>query len=114
MAVYDPTETYRKRSFRNILHQARLKRIEIILKGETKNRSIQSYMDFSCASGFITSRIKQSLHIPNVHGSYSLQDYINSAAGAYLDINFELINLNKQHIMPQQYDLVTCSEHLSM
>lgn len=76
MAIYDPTETYRKRSLRNVPHQARLKRIEAILKKETKNRTIRSYMDFGCASGFITSRIRQLLGIYDVHGSDSLQDYI--------------------------------------
>ncbi len=112
MATYDPTETYRKRSFRNIPHQTRLKRIENTLRKETQNHKIYTYMDFGCASGFITSRIQQLLHIPDAYGSDSLQDYINSAVATYPNINFELINLNKPYTTPQQFDLVTCFETL--
>ena len=112
MATYDPIVTYKKISLRNIPHQLRLKRIEKLLKKETKNKTINSYMDFGCASGFITARLKHFLHIPEVYGSDSLQDYINSAVHNYSDINFRLINLNQKNTLSETFDLVTCFETL--
>ncbi len=112
MATYDPTETYRSKSLKDLPHRTRLKRIENILAKEAQNRTINSYMDFGCASGYITSRIRQLLNIPEVCGSDSLQDYINSAATNYPHINFRLINLNKPQAILQQFDLVTCFETL--
>lgn len=112
MCAYDPTETYKKLSFRNIPHQVRLRKIERILKKEFKEKPISSFIDIGCASGFITQRLKELLNVKNVYGTDALQEYILKAKEKYPEISFEIMDLNKVIGQPKKYDLVTCFETL--
>ena len=112
MCAYDPTETYKKLSFRNIPHQVRLQKIERILKKEFKKKPVDSFIDIGCASGFITYRLKELLKIRNASGTDALQEYITNAKNKYPGIAFEVMDLNKTIEQPGKYDLVTCFETL--
>lgn len=112
MCAYDPTETYRKMSFRNIPHQVRLKKIENILRKESHKTQLDSFIDIGCASGFITQRLKDLLHITDAHGTDALEEYIKNAAVKYPDITFGIMDLNKNNHSQKKFDLVTCFETL--
>ena len=112
MSVYDPTETYRKVSFRNIPHQVRLRKIERILKKEFREKQVNSFIDIGCASGFITQRLKEILKVANARGTDAVEEYIVAAKNKYPEISFGLMDLNKQIDQPGKYDLVTCFETL--
>lgn len=112
MCSYDPTVTYKKLSFRNIPHQMRLKKIERILQRECKDGFSDSLMDFGCASGFITMRLKQLLKIRKAYGSDALEEYIQQAKKNYPEISFGVVDLNKEHRVPDRFGLVTCFETL--
>jgi 2-polyprenyl-3-methyl-5-hydroxy-6-metoxy-1,4-benzoquinol methylase len=112
MSVYDPTETYRKVSFRNIPHQVRLRKIERILKTAFKEKQVKSFIDIGCASGFITHRLKGLLKADTVRGTDAVQEYITAARSSYPEISFDLMDLNKEIEQPGKYDLVTCFETL--
>jgi len=112
MCAYDPTETYKKISFRNIPHKVRLWKIEKILQNECRGKNVTNYVDIGCASGFITHRIKQLLRIPHAYGTDALSDYIKDAAQKYPDISFGIMNLNTRIAVNKEYDLVTCFETL--
>ncbi len=112
MCAYDPTETYKKISFRNIPHQVRLRKIEKLLKKEIKGRHINSFIDIGCASGFITQKLKNLFSITDVYGTDALDDYIKDAAVKYPEISFEIMDLNKSTAVQKKFDLVTCFETL--
>lgn len=112
MSAYDPTETYRKRSFRNIPHQVRLKKIDRLLTKAVKDRKVSDFIDIGCASGFITQRIKKLLNIESVVGTDALEEYIVAAKKSYPGISFTIMDLNQSITSPRRYDLVTCFETL--
>lgn len=112
MSVYDPTETYRKISFRNIPHQVRLKKIDRILKKKFGKNPVDDFIDIGCASGFITHRIKDLLKVKRAYGTDALEDYITNARKNYPGISFQLMDLNKTISTGEKYNLVTCFETL--
>lgn len=112
MCAYDPTETYKKISFRNIPHQVRLRKIENLLRRELKHKPVHSYIDIGCASGFITQRLKDRLNIHDVYGTDALPEYIDNAKKNYPGIHFGVMDLNRHYHTDTRYDLVTCFETL--
>jgi 2-polyprenyl-3-methyl-5-hydroxy-6-metoxy-1,4-benzoquinol methylase len=106
----DHSKTYRLNDVRNIAHIVRLKGILRTLVTRVKNRP-QTYVDYGCSNGFITSQVAERLGVSRVTG-FDFSDNVDLGARLHPEIRFRRLDLNVVHEELERYDLVTCFETL--
>lgn len=106
----DHSKTYRLNDVRNFAHVMRLKSILKTLS-ERARGNLETYADYGCSNGYITSRVAQRLGIPKVSG-FDHSDNVDVGAKLHPEITFRRLDLNVVHTELDTYDLVTCFETL--
>ena len=108
MAI-DHSLTYKKISLRNIGHRYR----KWILKSELTpyQANCQSYADFGCSNGYLTSIFSTLLGSSKTVG-FDHSDNLKIAIDHYPDLEFRFINLNNFSVIDEKFDIITCFETL--
>jgi len=109
----DHSLTYRKRSFINILHRGRLKKILALLQKNYLPHDNDSYLDVGCSNGYLTKIVSLELGCNSTRGIDNDVANLQIAAATYPEIEFGSVDLNSNSDSIQgKYDLVTCFETL--
>jgi SAM-dependent methyltransferase len=103
----DHSKTYRLSDIRNIVHVMRLRAILRIIEEKITN-PVDTYADYGCSNGFITSKIAGKLKVRVAEG-FDYTDNVLVGAQLHPEIRFARFNLNVVNDV-KRYDLVTCFE----
>ena len=106
----DHSKTYKLNDIRNVAH---IMRLRTVLRTVRKHvtRKIESYADFGCSNGFMTSRVSKQIGASQTFG-FDYSDNVDIGPTLHPDIEFERFNLNVPRDTLRKFDLVTCFETL--
>jgi len=106
----DHSQTYKKRSLRNLPHRLRLNAVLLLLDSRMPSRNIR-FADFGCSNGYITDLVANRYSVKDAYGFDCEADHLAAARERYPGIQFGPTDLNDP--TPQGiFDLVTCFETL--
>ncbi len=106
------SKTYRKITFRNIVHILRLKKILSTCDQLLKEKHIEKYADFGCSNGYITSIISNRYSLKQVFGYDHNEENLKKGRKLYPIINFASIDLNSCFHLDKKFEFITCFECL--
>lgn len=110
--MIDHSLTYKRKTFRNIPHILRLRKILRTLKSLAPKRD-ESYLDIGCSNGYITDVVRSTYCLGVCRGMDHVVENLELARQRYPDSKFEFIDLNKQ-VLPERvkFEIITCFETL--
>lgn len=112
MAI-DHSLTYKKRSFKNIVHRRRLQKIFNILRTNEVSGKGNSFLDIGCSTGYITNLIEEEFKFSQGKGIDHSEENLEIARTQYGHLDFDYIDLNiAENLKSEKFDLVTCFETL--
>lgn len=108
--VTDHSKTYKPNNIKNIVHLHRLNAIKKILKNIIGS-PIETYADFGCSNGYITSQIAKLLGAKHAIG-FDFSDNVILGQKMHPEILFSRFDLNVVAESVKKHDVVTCFETL--
>jgi 2-polyprenyl-3-methyl-5-hydroxy-6-metoxy-1,4-benzoquinol methylase len=112
--MYDHTLCYQKRGLSKLFCSSGNKRINEIILILKKDVDFQekTFIDVGCSTGYVTSLIVETFNPLKSYGVDTSQINLEAAKERYRHIDFNVFDLNQEHISSEQYDIVTCFETL--
>lgn len=110
--MIDHSLTYKTKSFRNIPHILRLKKILSIVYSFSPKEG-ESYLDIGCSNGYLTNLIRSEFNFGKTKGLDHTIENLELAKIRYPEIEFEFVDLNVPlSNVRSKYQIITCFETL--
>jgi 2-polyprenyl-3-methyl-5-hydroxy-6-metoxy-1,4-benzoquinol methylase len=113
-SMYDHALCYQKKGLARLFCSSGNKRIKEIISILSEHVDFKGkiFIDVGCSTGYVTSQIVSAFNPLKSYGVDAVQPNLEVARERYPDIEFSVLDLNKQHNCLNQYDVVTCCETL--